>query len=80
MVDVCMLSDSHACFHRSDNCFQLLVSQFAEIFEGGFIAPFNFVKVRCCMLLDRNAVCLRTLFVHFCMCAFDYQPNHSIGN
>ncbi|XP_065915844.1 protein FAN-like isoform X2 [Dysidea avara] len=29
---------------KSDNCFQLLVSQFAEIFEGGFIAPFNFVK------------------------------------
>ena len=30
---------------RSDNCLLIKASQYAELLEGGFIGPFNFVKV-----------------------------------
>lgn len=30
---------------RSDNCLAVNTSQYAELLEGGFISPFNFVKV-----------------------------------
>ena len=30
----------------SDNCLVINASQYAEILEGGFIAPFNFIKVQ----------------------------------
>ena len=39
-------ADSAICStFRSDNCLLIKASQYAELLEGGFIGPFNFVKV-----------------------------------